>query len=133
MAEHEHFHPLGRPASAATRAARDAARTMLAFEDTRDFEESSRGFVAAPSYSQILADDGRVVWDMGSYGFLLEGEGAKGDAANLTISGLQTSLDKEKTISSEALAKVELLNQQIAAMRRPAAVDPVNVTLSTPG
>ncbi|MCX7348410.1 MAG: peptidoglycan -binding protein, partial [Alphaproteobacteria bacterium] len=49
---------------------------------------------------------------------LLEGEGAKGDAANLTISGLQTSLDKEKNISSEALAKVELLNQQIAAMRR---------------
>ncbi|WP_374279298.1 peptidoglycan-binding protein, partial [Azonexus sp.] len=49
---------------------------------------------------------------------LLEGAGAKGDAASLTISGLQTSLDKEKTISSEALAKVELLNQQIAAMRR---------------
>jgi chemotaxis protein MotB len=36
----------------------------------------------------------------------------------VTISGLQTSLDKEKVISSEALAKVELLNQQIAAMRR---------------
>ena len=49
---------------------------------------------------------------------LLEGEGAKGDAASLTISGLQTSLDKEKTISSQALAQVELLNQQIAAMRR---------------
>lgn len=49
---------------------------------------------------------------------LLEGAGAKGDAANLTISGLQTSLDKEKTISSQALAQVELLNQQIAAMRR---------------
>ena len=42
---------------------------------------------------------------------VLEGEGAKGDAANLTISGLQTSLDKEKTISSEALAKVELLRR----------------------
>ena len=49
---------------------------------------------------------------------MLAGEGAKGDAASLTISGLQTSLDKEKTISSEALAQVELLNQQIAAMRR---------------
>lgn len=49
---------------------------------------------------------------------LLEGAGAKGDAASLTISGLQTSLDKEKTISSQALAQVELLNQQIAAMRR---------------
>ena len=50
---------------------------------------------------------------------MLEGEGVKGDAASQTISGLQTSLDKEKTISSQALAQVELLNQQIAAMRRP--------------
>ncbi|MEY3083584.1 MAG: hypothetical protein RJA94_3569 [Pseudomonadota bacterium] len=49
---------------------------------------------------------------------LLEGAGAKGDAATVTITGLQTSLDKEKSISAEALAKVELLNQQIAAMRR---------------
>jgi chemotaxis protein MotB len=49
---------------------------------------------------------------------LLESAGARGDSATLTISGLQTSLDKEKAISSEALAKVELLNQQIAAMRR---------------
>ena len=39
-------------------------------------------------------------------------------AATVTITGLQTSLDKEKSISAEALAKVELLNQQIAAMRR---------------
>jgi chemotaxis protein MotB len=44
--------------------------------------------------------------------------GEEGTSASVTISGLQTSLDKEKEISSEALAKVELLNQQIAAMRR---------------
>ena len=49
---------------------------------------------------------------------LLENAGQQGDSATLTISGLQTTLDKEKAISSEALAKVELLNQQIAAMRR---------------
>jgi chemotaxis protein MotB len=49
---------------------------------------------------------------------LLESAGQKGDNATITISGLQTALDKEKSISSEALAKVELLNQQIAAMRR---------------
>jgi chemotaxis protein MotB len=48
----------------------------------------------------------------------LASENEKGSAANLTIGGLQTDLDKQKTISSEALAKVELLNQQIAAMRR---------------
>ncbi len=49
---------------------------------------------------------------------MLESESAKGSTAGTAITGLQTSLDKEKVISSEALAKVELLNQQIAAMRR---------------
>jgi chemotaxis protein MotB len=49
---------------------------------------------------------------------LLEGESTKGSEAGTAITGLQTSLDKEKQISSEALAKVELLNQQIGALRR---------------
>jgi chemotaxis protein MotB len=53
-----------------------------------------------------------------SLSVMLADESAKGSSAGVTISGLQTSLDKEKVISSEALAKVELLNQQIAAMRR---------------
>lgn len=48
----------------------------------------------------------------------LAAENAKGSDAGTTISGLQTTLDSEKKISSDALAKVELLNQQIAAMRR---------------
>jgi chemotaxis protein MotB len=45
-------------------------------------------------------------------------ENSQGSAANQTIRGLQTSLDKEKSLTSEALSQVELLNQQIAAMRR---------------
>jgi chemotaxis protein MotB len=49
---------------------------------------------------------------------LLEGESTKGSKAGTTISGLQTSLDTEKQISADALAKVELLNQQISALRR---------------
>lgn len=48
----------------------------------------------------------------------LESENAKGVAAGSTLSGLQSSLLSEKKISTEAMAKVELLNQQIAAMRR---------------
>jgi chemotaxis protein MotB len=51
----------------------------------------------------------------------LSSESQKGTAAGSTISGLQTALDKEKTLSTEALAKVELLNQQIAALRRQIA------------
>ncbi|MGD9954937.1 MAG: alkyl/aryl-sulfatase [Candidatus Nanopelagicales bacterium] len=70
----EHFHPLGRPASLATIAAAERARAALPFEDTRDFEESSRGFLAAPQYRQIVSEDGHVVWDIGSYDWLLDGE-----------------------------------------------------------
>jgi chemotaxis protein MotB len=51
----------------------------------------------------------------------LEGESAKGENAGTTITGLRTALDEEKQISSEALAKVELLNQQLAALRRQIA------------
>jgi chemotaxis protein MotB len=51
----------------------------------------------------------------------LEGESAKGESAGSAISGLRTQLDAEKQISSEALAKVELLNQQLAALRRQIA------------
>lgn len=49
---------------------------------------------------------------------MLASESEKGSSAGSAISGLRTDLDKEKSISAEALAKVELLNQQIAAMRR---------------
>lgn len=49
---------------------------------------------------------------------LLEAEDQKGSTTGVAISGLETALDREKTITSEALAKVELLNQQIASLRR---------------
>ena len=52
---------------------------------------------------------------------LLDDQSQKGSSAGLTISGLQTDLDKQKSLSADALAKVELLNQQIAAMRRQLA------------
>ena len=51
----------------------------------------------------------------------LASEGSKSSAANQAIGGLQTALDKEKALTSEALSQVELLNQQIAAMRRQLA------------
>lgn len=51
----------------------------------------------------------------------LEAENARSLSAGSTMTGLQTSLLAEKKISSEAMAKVELLNQQISAMRRQLA------------
>ncbi len=43
------------------------------------------------------------------------------DAAKNSISTLSTDLDEEKSLRAEALAQVELLNQQIAALRRQLA------------
>ena len=70
----EHFDPKGKPPSEHTLAVRAANAANLPFADERDFEEQARGFIAAPSYTQIMADAGHVAWDMGRYGFLLEGE-----------------------------------------------------------
>ncbi|QBC45752.1 alkyl/aryl-sulfatase [Iodobacter fluviatilis] len=49
-------------------------RSSLPFEDTRDFEESKKGFIAAPPYREIMADAGHVAWNMGSYDYLLQGK-----------------------------------------------------------
>jgi alkyl sulfatase BDS1-like metallo-beta-lactamase superfamily hydrolase len=70
---HEHFHELGKKPSEATLAVRAAVREQLPFDDERDFAEARRGFLAAPAYRQILAKDGHVAWNIGSYDFLLEG------------------------------------------------------------
>lgn len=65
--------PASAPASEATMAAQQLLRNTLPFEDERDREESERGFIAAPDYRQILGAAGNVVWDIGRYDFLLEG------------------------------------------------------------
>ena len=70
----EHFHPLGKQPSAVTVAAQRAARASLPFADRRDLDEARRGFIAAPAARQILSETGRVVWDLGSYDFLLDGQ-----------------------------------------------------------
>jgi chemotaxis protein MotB len=49
-----------------------------------------------------------------------EGSGA-GDEAQVRIGSLTASLDAEKQVSARALSQVELLNQQIAALRRQIA------------
>ncbi|HYM98547.1 MAG TPA: peptidoglycan -binding protein [Aestuariivirgaceae bacterium] len=52
---------------------------------------------------------------------LLADETKEGAAASTTVSGLQSAVDKEKKISAEALSQVEILNQQLAALRRQLA------------
>jgi alkyl sulfatase BDS1-like metallo-beta-lactamase superfamily hydrolase len=68
----KHFDPKGKMPSTYTIEMQKALRTSLPFDDKRDFEEASKGLVAAPDYKQIKAEDGHVAWDMASYGWLLE-------------------------------------------------------------
>ncbi|MCZ6642532.1 MAG: MBL fold metallo-hydrolase [Gammaproteobacteria bacterium] len=70
--EFGHFHPKGRPPSKHTLAKFEEARSTLPFSDRQDFEEQSRGFIAAPESKQIMADAGHVAWDMERYEFLLD-------------------------------------------------------------
>lgn len=58
--------------SAGVRAAHERARESLPFDDTRDAEAASRGFLA-PAAPQVVDGDGRVLWDVAGYAFL-EGE-----------------------------------------------------------
>lgn len=40
------------------------------FDDTTDFENAERGFIAELDPPVVEAADGRVIWDIGAYGFL---------------------------------------------------------------
>ena len=71
--EGKHFHPQGKLPSKFTIEHQQALRGTLPFEDERDFAESKRGLIATPPYKQILAEEGHVAWDMGSYDWLLQG------------------------------------------------------------
>jgi len=46
--------------------------TTLPFDDTQDFDDTARGFIAKATTRQITAADGRVVWDLDAYRFLDE-------------------------------------------------------------
>ncbi len=40
------------------------------FDDTQDFDDTERGFIARATTRQVTAADGRVVWDLDAYPFL---------------------------------------------------------------
>ena len=58
-----------RPTAATLRSVAEVA-DWLPFDDTQDFEDAERGFIARSDVRQIVAADGRVVWDLDGYGFL---------------------------------------------------------------
>lgn len=68
----DHYNQKGKPPSRHTIALQNALRKSMPFDDTLDFEEASKGFIAAPLYRQIKAEAGHVAWDIRKYDFLLQ-------------------------------------------------------------
>ncbi|PCI80614.1 MAG: hypothetical protein COB20_03010 [SAR86 cluster bacterium] len=86
----DHFNAKGSEPSSFTSQLQNELRNSLPFEDQRDFEESRRGFIAEPGSRQILAENGRVVWDMTRYDFLLE---------ELDFDSIHPSLQRQATLN----------------------------------
>jgi alkyl sulfatase BDS1-like metallo-beta-lactamase superfamily hydrolase len=59
-----------KPPTAVIEAAHAEHLTGLPFDDTRDFDDADRGFIAALEPCVVKAADGRVVWDNDVYAFL---------------------------------------------------------------
>ncbi len=70
----EHFHKDGKQPSEYTIEVYEEAKKNLPFEDTRDFEEAQRGFIAGPNERQIKAKEGHVAWDHDQYNWIEEQE-----------------------------------------------------------
>jgi chemotaxis protein MotB len=68
--------------------------------------------------AQLRASLATAQSDSAHYKSLYQGAGAGAADAKNKIGVLNTQLDKQKNISANALAQVEVLNQQIAALRR---------------
>lgn len=69
-----HFHPMGKAPSRHTIAVLEEARRTLPFNDTRDFEENRRGFIAAMPERQIRNNAGGIAWDMDRFNLISERE-----------------------------------------------------------
>lgn len=64
-----------KPATEATQAANAAVLDELPFDDTRDFDDTDRGFISPlPNNGVIQTDDGQPVWDLSAYQFVKDQE-----------------------------------------------------------
>lgn len=67
----KHFDPLGKPPSEHTLKAIAEDAAGLPFDDTRDFDEADKGFIAAPESWIVKGPAGNTVWDLERYKFFL--------------------------------------------------------------
>ncbi|TVP82266.1 MAG: MBL fold metallo-hydrolase [Thioalkalivibrio sp.] len=71
-AERPHFDPKGKPPSQHTIEILNQARETLPFDDTRDFDENRKGFIAPMTQRQIPAAAGHIAWDREAFNFIDE-------------------------------------------------------------
>lgn len=62
------------PVTDFTRRRIEEMAATLPMDDAADFEDARRGFVARAEERQILAEDGRVVWDLDAYEFMRDAD-----------------------------------------------------------
>lgn len=67
-----HFHPKRKAPSKFTKAILEQSRASLPFADKRDFDELTKGFIAAMPDLKIKAEAGHTAWDMERFQFLNE-------------------------------------------------------------
>ena len=72
--EGKHFHPDGKPPSEHTLKVLEEAAKELPFDDTRDFDEAKKRFIAAPKSRVIKGESGNLVWDTERYDFITDGK-----------------------------------------------------------
>jgi alkyl sulfatase BDS1-like metallo-beta-lactamase superfamily hydrolase len=70
----KHFDPLGKPPSEHTLKVIEKDSSGLPFDDTRDFDEAAKGFIAEPDTWKVLGPEGNVVWDLHRYDFFRSDE-----------------------------------------------------------
>lgn len=74
-----------KPATEFTREANRKVLAELPFDDTRDFVDASRGFIARPDFMQIKDGKGNVVWDMESYKRFISSNKSAPDTVNPSL------------------------------------------------
>ncbi|UPW17531.1 MBL fold metallo-hydrolase [Agarivorans sp. TSD2052] len=74
-----------KPASDFTKKANAAVLEALPFNDTEDFENAQRGFIAQPDTLTIKSADGTVVWDLEQYKQFISVDKAAPDTVNPSL------------------------------------------------
>ena len=125
--EFKHFHPKGKPPSAHTLKIFEAARAKLPFHDTQDFEEQAKGFIAAPDYMKIMADDADLTITINRTDLEQVMMGAKSLKAQIEDGTATTegNLDVLDTLAS-TMVTFEISFEILPGTAGPKSVDEVN-------